>query len=148
MFHCPKWEIKPVVQCILGIFQAAARRILLETVERLSPKELQTFRWFLEFTCFQRSLPLIPGIQRSWAGSPDALVDLMMKYHGLKSVEVTKDVFMDMKRTDLVQMLSETSSWLKGKRQKNKNNALPNSICLVNMIYNSEKKLLLLFALN
>ncbi len=81
---------------------------------------------------------MIPGSQRSLAESPDALLDLMMENHGLEFVEVTKDVFMDMKRTDLVQRLSETSSWLKGKRQTNKNNSSPNSICSVNRIYNSE----------
>ncbi|XP_026226732.1 uncharacterized protein LOC113169500 isoform X3 [Anabas testudineus] len=91
---------------------AAVKEVLLETLSYLSSKELMKFRWFVQFTCFQKGLPLIPWRQLEWKNSAE-IVNLMMETHGQRSVEVTTEVLMDMNRTDLVQCLSDTSSGLK-----------------------------------
>ncbi|XP_051251082.1 uncharacterized protein LOC127360674 [Dicentrarchus labrax] len=99
--------------------RAAVRKLLFETLNGLSFKELEKFKFLLKFTYFQKSLPQISEGQMESTHSAEELVDLMVE-NLLKiqqSVEVTKEVFMDMNRTDLVQRLSETSSGLKEKQQ-------------------------------
>ncbi|XP_070767739.1 NACHT, LRR and PYD domains-containing protein 1 homolog isoform X2 [Enoplosus armatus] len=91
---------------------AAVKQILLETLKDLSLNELKKFKWLLPFTYFQKSLPQISWSKLDWVDSVDLLVDMMVKNQ--QSVEVTKEVLMDMNRTDLVKRLSETSSGLKG----------------------------------
>ncbi|GLD53087.1 uncharacterized protein AKAME5_000587800 [Lates japonicus] len=90
---------------------AQLERILLETLNGLSHKELKKYKWFLQFSYFQRGLPQIPWSQLEKADRAE-LVDLMMEMCDQQSVEVTREVFMDMNRTDLAQRLSETSSGL------------------------------------
>uniref|UniRef100_A0A4W6BZK1 Pyrin domain-containing protein n=1 Tax=Lates calcarifer TaxID=8187 RepID=A0A4W6BZK1_LATCA len=87
------------------------KQILLETLNGLSHKELKKYKWFLQFSYFKRGLPQIPWSQLEKADRAE-LVDLMMEMCDQQSVEVTREVFMDMNRTDLVQRLSETSSGL------------------------------------
>ena len=93
----------------------AVKELLLETLNDLSYEEQKTFTWFLQFTFFQRSLPQIPWSRLLEEDMAVSLVDVMVEEYGQKSVEVTREVLMDMNRTDLVQRLSETSSELKGK---------------------------------
>ncbi|XP_078027620.1 uncharacterized protein LOC144464477 isoform X4 [Epinephelus lanceolatus] len=98
----------------------AVKELLLETLSDLSYEELEKFKWLLQFMFFQRSLKLIPGSelsfsnissrQQQWIDCVNQLVDVMLERCGQQSVEVTKEVLMDMNRTDLVQRLSETSS--------------------------------------
>ncbi|XP_070767890.1 uncharacterized protein [Enoplosus armatus] len=94
---------------------AAVKQILLETLKDLSLNELEKFKWLLHFTYFQKSLPQISWSKLDWVDSVDLLVDMMVKNR--QSVEVTKEVLMDMNRTDLVKRLSETSSGLKEKHE-------------------------------
>ncbi|KAM9353693.1 NACHT, LRR and PYD domains-containing protein 1 homolog isoform 2-T2 [Symphorus nematophorus] len=75
------------------------------------------FKWLLQFTCFQRSLSQFFVTELSWVHSIHLVVDHMVQTCGQQSLEVTKEVFMDMNRADLVQRLSETSSQLKEKLQ-------------------------------
>ncbi|XP_036929634.1 uncharacterized protein LOC119005785 isoform X16 [Acanthopagrus latus] len=91
----------------------AVKELLLETLNDLSYEEQKNFAWFLQFTCFQRSLPQIPWSRLQMSYMAESLVDVMVEKYGQKSVEVTREVLMDMNRTDLVQRLSETSSELK-----------------------------------
>ncbi|XP_078027625.1 uncharacterized protein LOC117265280 [Epinephelus lanceolatus] len=95
--------------------RAAVKQILLETLKDLSYKELENFKWLLRFTQFQKGLPHISLSRLQRAGSADPLVDLMVQTCGQQSVEVTKEVFMDMNRTDLVNKLSVISSRIKEK---------------------------------
>ncbi|KAK9528563.1 hypothetical protein VZT92_012716 [Zoarces viviparus] len=86
------------------------KELLLETLSDLSSEEFNKFKWLLQFNFFHWGLP-----QRSWrqlhmADRAHQLVDVMVVIWNQQSVEVTKEVFMDMNRTDLVQRLSETSS--------------------------------------
>ena len=93
----------------------AVKELLLETLNDLSYEEQKNFAWFLQFTFFQRSLPQIPWSRLLEEDMAVSLVDVMVEEYGQKSVEVTREVLMDMNRTDLVQRLSETSSELEGK---------------------------------
>ncbi|XP_078027603.1 uncharacterized protein LOC117265274 isoform X10 [Epinephelus lanceolatus] len=95
--------------------RAAVKQILLETLKDLSYEELEKFKWLLRFTQFQKGLPHISLSRLHRAGSADPLVNLMVQTCGQQSVEVTKEVFMDMNRTDLVNKLSVISSRIKVK---------------------------------
>lgn len=95
---------------------SAVKELLLETLNELSYEEQKNFRWFLQFRVFQRSLPFNSRLQTEV--SADLLVDLMMEMFGQQSVEVTKEVLMDMNKTDLVQRLSESSSGPTGQTKK------------------------------
>ncbi|XP_049439412.1 uncharacterized protein LOC125893026 isoform X3 [Epinephelus fuscoguttatus] len=95
--------------------RAAVKQILLETLKDLSYEEREKFKWLLWFTQFQKGLPHISLSRLQWTDSADTLVDLMIQTCGQQSVEVTKEVFMDMNRTDLVNKLSVISSRIKEK---------------------------------
>ncbi|XP_059181749.1 uncharacterized protein LOC131960527 isoform X2 [Centropristis striata] len=92
---------------------AAVKQFILETLKDLSNEELKKFKWLLQLTYFQKGLPHIQWRRLDWADSAGALVDLMVENQQL--VEVTKEVFTDMNRPDLLERLSETSSGLKEK---------------------------------
>ncbi|KAM8734420.1 uncharacterized protein AB9X84_023224 isoform 2-T2 [Acanthopagrus schlegelii] len=85
----------------------AVKELLLETLNDLSYEEQKTFIWFLQFTFFQRSLPQIPWRRLLEEDMAELVVDVMVEEYSQKSVEVTREVLMDMNRTDLVQRLSE-----------------------------------------
>ncbi|XP_041798417.1 uncharacterized protein LOC121610402 isoform X2 [Chelmon rostratus] len=88
----------------------AVTELLFETLKNLSYEEQKTFRWFLQFTFFQRSF-LCFSWGRPWrAGDARELAELMVEICGQRSLEVTVEVFLEMKRPDLVQRLPETSS--------------------------------------
>lgn len=91
---------------------AAVTDLLLETLEDLSDQDLKEFKWLLQFTCFQKSLPQI-----DLSNNIRRIVNVMVNKWGQQSVEVIREVLTDMQRTDLVQRLSESSSGLKGKRK-------------------------------
>ncbi|XP_042280637.1 uncharacterized protein LOC121906043 isoform X2 [Thunnus maccoyii] len=94
--------------------KTAVRELLLETLNDLSDQELKTLKWLLQFTYFKKGLPCIPWIKLGPADRTE-VVDLMVERCGQQSLEVIREVFMEMKRTDLVQRLSETSSGPKEK---------------------------------
>uniref|UniRef100_A0A3Q1EE08 Pyrin domain-containing protein n=1 Tax=Acanthochromis polyacanthus TaxID=80966 RepID=A0A3Q1EE08_9TELE len=96
-----------------GGLSSAQLPMILETLKSLSNRGFKKFRYFVQETTFQKSLQKIPHRQRHHAGRAE-IVDLMMKAFGQQSVEVARDVFMIMNRTDLVQNLPETSSGQKG----------------------------------
>uniref|UniRef100_UPI000D320DCA uncharacterized protein LOC112432177 n=1 Tax=Maylandia zebra TaxID=106582 RepID=UPI000D320DCA len=87
---------------------AAVTDVLLETLEDLSDQDLNKFKLFLQFTCFQKSLPQIK-LNNGRRGIVNDMIDKL----GHQSVEVIREVLTDMQRTDLVQRLSESSSGLK-----------------------------------
>ncbi|XP_067456262.1 uncharacterized protein [Thunnus thynnus] len=89
--------------------KTAERELLLETLNDLSDQEFNKLKWLLQFTYFKKDLPCIPLIQMEPADRTE-VVDLMVETCGQQSVEVIREVFIEMKRTDLVQRLSETSS--------------------------------------
>ncbi|XP_042345901.1 uncharacterized protein LOC121945667 [Plectropomus leopardus] len=84
----------------------AVKELLLETLGYLSDEE---FRWSLQFTFFKMSLPLISW-RRLMRASTMTLLDLMMEMCGQHAVKVAKELLMGIKRTDMVQKLSQTSS--------------------------------------
>ena len=89
------------------------KQIVLETLKDLGQKEIEKIKWLLQSTYFQKSLPHKKCRLQS-AYSANDLVDVMYETCGQQSVEVIKEVFMDMNRRDLVESLSEISSRLKG----------------------------------
>ena len=93
----------------------AVKELVLETLNDLSYEEQKTFAWFVQFTFFQRSLPQIYWQRMLEEDMAESLADVMMQKYGQKSVEVIREVLIEMNRTDLVQRLSETSSELEGK---------------------------------
>ncbi|XP_031169288.2 uncharacterized protein LOC116060051 [Sander lucioperca] len=92
---------------------SAVKELLLETLRGLSSEELETFKWLLKFTIFQRGVPNTSWRELQLPVGADKLVDVMLEIIGQQSVEMTREVLMEMKRTDLVQKLSETSSGTK-----------------------------------
>ncbi|XP_034009276.1 uncharacterized protein LOC117500509 isoform X6 [Trematomus bernacchii] len=93
---------------------AAEKEILLKTLKDLSGDELYRFQWYLQFTYFQKSISSFHGYPYQ-TGSALQLVDQMVETCGPQSVEVTREVLMDMKTSDLVERLSETILRLKEK---------------------------------
>ncbi|XP_034057050.1 uncharacterized protein LOC117536345 isoform X6 [Gymnodraco acuticeps] len=93
---------------------AAEKPILLETLKDLSVHERYRFQWYLPFTSFQKSISYFCHGYPNWTESALQLVDQMVEPCGLQSVEVTREVLMDLDRTDLAERLSETILRLKG----------------------------------
>ena len=78
--------------------------LLLKTLEYLSDTELKEFIKVLRETDFHRNLDIpwsLVGRDRQQA------VFTLMLSHGRQSVEMIKDILEKMKRTDLVQRLSD-----------------------------------------
>ncbi|XP_034009272.1 uncharacterized protein LOC117500509 isoform X2 [Trematomus bernacchii] len=94
---------------------AAEKEILLKTLKDTSYDELYRFQWYLQFTYFQKSISCTFHGYPNWTASASQLVDQMVETCGPQSVEVTREVVMDMDRTDLVERLSETILRLKDK---------------------------------
>lgn len=93
---------------------AAVKELLLETLMGLNSLDLANFKIFLNVTSFQKKIPQI-----SWSNLKKAnwkyTVNLMMTTYGQQCLEVTRDILMDMNRTDLLEKLSEKSSRAEGK---------------------------------
>ncbi|XP_026173578.1 uncharacterized protein LOC113136757 [Mastacembelus armatus] len=87
----------------------SVKQVLLKTLRYLNHKNLMKFQWLLQFMYFQRGLPQI-----SWhhlvRPTAEQLVDLIVKRHSRQSVEVIREIFKDMNRTDLEEKLLQTSS--------------------------------------
>nr|XP_029138704.1 uncharacterized protein LOC110004728 [Labrus bergylta] len=89
--------------------------VLSETLSGLKLEEFEKFKWVLQLTYFQRSFARIQWHHMMSATTPDELVHLMVKNQ--HPVEVTKEVLLDMNRTDLVERLMGTDSGLQEKHQ-------------------------------
>ncbi|XP_035991410.1 uncharacterized protein LOC105924485 [Fundulus heteroclitus] len=103
--------------------KVALKRTLRKMMRDLDPWDVRTFKWLLQFTCFQKGLPDILNSRRrsrSWFGrslvdlgggglNPPDLVDQMVQRLGQESVDVAREVLTDMKRTDVVQKLTGSS---------------------------------------
>ena len=76
------------------------------------------FFWFLKWTVFKNSIPLKPWPEMTYPHKR-IIVDLLVNSCGLRSVEVIREVFMNMNRTDLVEM-QESSSGSKGTMKSQK----------------------------
>lgn len=70
------------------------------------------FMWSLMSTLFQRSLPQISSKQMEIVEVTE-LLDLLVSSYGLQCMDVVRDVYIDMNKTDLLKML-ETSTGYKG----------------------------------
>ncbi|XP_016518913.1 uncharacterized protein LOC103155303 [Poecilia formosa] len=101
---------------------AAVKVVLLETLEDLNEPEFIELKLLLQFTKFQRNLPLI-----RWDELDDTnrtrVVDLLVSTCGKQSVEVIREVLLDLNRTDLALRLPETSSASKEKLPMKLNSA-------------------------
>ncbi|XP_063341008.1 uncharacterized protein LOC134635563 [Pelmatolapia mariae] len=88
---------------------AAVRHLLLENLNDSSHEELKKFKRLLQMIIPWRNLSdILWRLSRS--STRAVIVNLMMDELGQQSVEVTREVFMHMNRTDVVQKLSESSS--------------------------------------
>lgn len=98
---------------------AAVKQLLLETLNDLSDEELKKFMEFLQLILNQKDLRDKSLVLTYRADRADRanIVELMMQTYGQLSVELIKEVFMNMKRTDLVQRLDKPSSG-QGKTKK------------------------------
>ncbi|XP_049424567.1 uncharacterized protein LOC125883944 [Epinephelus fuscoguttatus] len=121
--------------------KAAVKQILLETLKDLSSEELEKIKWLLQFTQFQKGLPRTSWKQLYWAGSTKELVDLMVQTCGQQSVEVTKEVFMDMNRTDLVKKLSVINSRMKEKHPSERLQKVVTMTSLMDKLFETLKDL-------
>ncbi|XP_010766065.1 uncharacterized protein, partial [Notothenia coriiceps] len=86
---------------------AAVKPILFKALVFMSDDELHRFQWYLQFTYFQKRISCIFHGYSNWAESALQLVDQMVETCGPQSVEVTREVLMDLDRTDLVERLSK-----------------------------------------
>ena len=92
----------------------------MKTLKDLSDDERYRFQCLLPFTYFQKSISCTFHGYPNWTASASQLVDEMVETCGPQSLEVTREVLMDLDRSDLVERLSETILRLKGKRKKTK----------------------------
>ena len=100
--------------------------LLLETLKDLSEAELKMFRWNLRpvhhkgHSFFRVRQQKAKYIRFDLLDKADmqGTVCLMVQYCGQQSVEMTKESLKKMKRTDLVQRLSDSSSRPKSKTIK------------------------------
>ncbi|XP_023140378.2 uncharacterized protein LOC111578031 isoform X2 [Amphiprion ocellaris] len=83
---------------------------LKETLEYLNDAELNHFKWILQKTVRQRGLPRILSSRMERAEDRADVVELMVAMYNEQSVDMTREVFRKMNRTDLVQKLPEISS--------------------------------------
>nr|XP_024656062.1 uncharacterized protein LOC112431632 [Maylandia zebra] len=88
---------------------AAVKHLLLETLNDLSDEELKKFKSLLQTIIPWRNLSFF-SYRLSPSSTRADIMNLMVDEVGHQSVEVTREVFMHMNRTDLVQKLPESSS--------------------------------------
>ncbi|XP_071319327.1 NACHT, LRR and PYD domains-containing protein 3-like [Trachinotus anak] len=87
---------------------------LLETLEDLRDRELKNFKWYLQQANFLKEFPSIPKRQLEKADRPDT-VDVMVQTYSHQCVEVARRVLKRMRRNDLMESLSNTSSGPEGR---------------------------------
>ncbi|XP_049439400.1 uncharacterized protein LOC125893023 isoform X15 [Epinephelus fuscoguttatus] len=85
----------------------------LETLKDLSYGELKQFKHVLQRTRMTKGLPKISS-QRMEMAERDEIAELMVEIYGEQSVEVTREVLMEMNMTDLAERLLEISLGSKG----------------------------------
>ncbi|KAM3615307.1 uncharacterized protein V6R79_026399 [Siganus canaliculatus] len=103
---------------------AAVKHLLLETLMDLTDEEHKKFKMLLQSVAFSRNLPVISV----WRHNPrchawyvaitekkDGSVERMVHMFGQQCLEIMGEIFMNMKRPDLVQRLPVSSTALKGK---------------------------------
>lgn len=111
---------------------AAVNELLSETLNDLNDEELHEFKRFLQSIVVLKDLPDISWSSGSSADREEILGEMVRTY-GRQSLELTREVFMDMKRTDLVQRLSKPSSGGKNKEEeKQKTVTSQNHVYLIN----------------
>ena len=100
--------------------------LLLETLKDLSEAELKMFKWNLH-PIYAHAASSVESVQQETKCIPFDLLNiadmqgtmcLMVQYCGQQSVERAKEILKEMKRTDLVQRLSDSSSRPKSKTIK------------------------------
>uniref|UniRef100_A0A096M180 Uncharacterized protein n=1 Tax=Poecilia formosa TaxID=48698 RepID=A0A096M180_POEFO len=84
------------------------KEMLLNLMNDLKQEELKGFKWFLKNRDVSSGFPQIPVTLLDEADASD-LVDLMMKTYSHRAVELTKDIFKQINRNDLVEMFPGTS---------------------------------------
>ncbi|XP_067440108.1 NACHT, LRR and PYD domains-containing protein 1 homolog [Thunnus thynnus] len=89
---------------------AAVKEMLLETLNDLSYQQLKKFKDVLQLTVSQKDLQDISLKLIDTENSADIL-NLMLQNYGQQSVDLTVRIFKKMNRSDLVQRLSNTSSY-------------------------------------
>lgn len=87
----------------------AVKKLLLEALNDLSEEVLPKFQWYLQFIRFQKGLPQIPFSLLEFA-KMKFILDVVVETCGLQSLEVTRQIFKDMQRADLVHKLSKSSA--------------------------------------
>ncbi len=117
------------------------KKKLLETLKDLSYEELEQFKRLLRRTEMKRGLPTIPRRRMKMADRVE-IVEQMVEIYGQQSEQVTRKVLKKMRRTDLVQRLSDISSGSKGETKKTKTPTLHNHHashkCAINRFYKSQ----------
>ncbi|XP_078027631.1 NACHT, LRR and PYD domains-containing protein 1 homolog [Epinephelus lanceolatus] len=86
---------------------------LLETLKDLSYGELEQFKHVLQRIRMKKDLPKTSS-QRMEMADRDEIAELMVEIYGEQSVEVTREVLMEMNMTDLAERLLEISLGSKG----------------------------------
>lgn len=97
----------------------------------LKYSEHKDFKMILQLIASQKDLQDIFRILRH--AELEETVNLMVQTYGRQCVELTREVFTDMKRPDLVQKLAMPSSELKGKTKKKKTMSHYTIKCIVNV---------------
>lgn len=102
--------------------KVVVREQLLKTLKGV--EDDQNFIWFLKWVFFKNGIPqtaLKEIYMRTFLRgiSSETLVDQLMEKCGLRCLEMIKEVFVNMNRSDLVKML-ETSSGSEGKMKSEK----------------------------
>lgn len=93
-------------------------KTLLQMLEQLNKGDLEKFKHVLLYSKIKEGLPRIPR-QRMEVSDRRQIVEVMVEIYSQQSVEVTREVFMRINRSDLVQRLSDTiSSKSEGKLYK------------------------------
>lgn len=87
----------------------AVKKLLLEALNDLSEEVLPKFQCYLQFIRFQKGLPQIPFSLLEFA-KMKFILDVVVETCGLQSLEVTRQIFKDMQRADLVHKLSKSSA--------------------------------------
>uniref|UniRef100_UPI003AB0E66C protein NLRC3-like n=1 Tax=Centroberyx gerrardi TaxID=166262 RepID=UPI003AB0E66C len=90
----------------------ALKQLLYGTLGHLGDEELKGFKWFLQQADLLEGRPAIPKSRLEKADRLDT-VDQIVQTYNQHSLEVTKEALKKIKRNDLVESLSNTSSGLK-----------------------------------
>lgn len=90
------------------------KKLLAKTLDKLSSEELHAFLSLLDL---ERDFPFIWRRQLRVSNTQE-VAELMVKTCGQECLDITKKVLKMMKRTDLVQRLSDMSTEIEGEAEK------------------------------